>query len=346
MAEAQMEQLQRDLAGLREHLDEQAQAQNLRQENMARAINNAPHIEMVGFRPQTFTGMSDQDPRRWLQRFESYCQISNLQGQRKLEAFQLLLDGPAEIWYRGLALENRNNWVNTEQQFRNKFINANNLNWVKEQSLLTRVQGKNEKVETYIADIRVKCNQLNKTEDETKSIMIRGLLPNIRAFVIGQQPQNLDAAESKARLAESIENMKQANNSVNAIHTPVSGVSEVLGDVVGALRTQGKQIETLTQSMARINRGSAFSPQRTFVPRGGNADWCNRCNRRGHTVTNCYRFPHSNELTCYRCGFKGHVQSKCRMRPQNSPAPQMQTRQYQGNLRSPSPAVPGRGGRY
>ena len=60
--------------------------------------------------------------------------------------------------------------------------------------------------------MRQKCNQLQKSEIETKSIIFRGLLPEIKPFIIGQQPETLDDLEAKARLAESIESMKPRQN--------------------------------------------------------------------------------------------------------------------------------------
>ena len=70
--------------------------------------------------------------------------------------------------------------------------------WLKEQCLLNRVQSPWESVEVYMTDVRQKCGQLQKGEAETQTIILRGLLPEIKAFVIGQQPETLDDLKANA----------------------------------------------------------------------------------------------------------------------------------------------------
>ena len=102
----------------------------------------------------------------------------------------------------------KQNWDLLQEAFNHIYIDAKNLTWLKEQCLLNRVQSAQESVKVYITDVRQKCGQLQKGEADTKTIILRGLLPEIKAFVIGQQLDTLDDLEAKARLEESIESMK------------------------------------------------------------------------------------------------------------------------------------------
>ena len=101
--------------------------------------------------------------------------------------------------YNSLPEAVHGNWVQILEAFNQKYANANNLNWLKEHGLLDRVQGLNEIAEASIADVRQKRNQL--TIKEPEKIILRGLFPPIKAFVIGQQPANLEELEMEARLA-------------------------------------------------------------------------------------------------------------------------------------------------
>ena len=119
----------------------------------------------------------------------------------------MILEQAAEVWYNDLPQVVKNDWDRLEEAFNQKYIDGNNLNWVKEQDWYTRVQRKDESVESYIMDIRQKCHQLQKGDAETRSLIVRGLLPPIKAaFVLGQQPENSEELEEKTKLAETIEN--------------------------------------------------------------------------------------------------------------------------------------------
>ena len=116
-----------------------------------------------------------------------------------------MVEQAAEVWYNDLPQVVKNDRL--EKAFNQKYIEGNNLNWVKEQDLFTTVQRKGESVELYIMDIRQKCHQLQTGDAETRSLILQGLLPTIKAFVLGQQQENSEQFEEKAKLAETIENL-------------------------------------------------------------------------------------------------------------------------------------------
>ena len=112
--------------------------------------------------------------------------------QRKARIFRLMVEQVAEVWYNSLSEAMRENWQQLQEAFNQKYINANNLHWLKQPGLFARVQGHGESVESYITDVRLRCSQLQKGEGETRSIILRGLLPGIKAFVTCQQLADLE----------------------------------------------------------------------------------------------------------------------------------------------------------
>ena len=87
--------------------------------------------------------------------------------EKKLRIFHLIVESAAEVWFCGLTDGIKQNWDLLQEAFNHKYIDANNLTWLKEQCLLNRDQSPRKSVEVYITDVRQKCSQLQKGEAET-----------------------------------------------------------------------------------------------------------------------------------------------------------------------------------
>ena len=315
---------------------EAAQAENQNQLQMA-IQQRGPHPEVASFRPPTFKGLANEDADRWLKRFTSYADYCNMDNEKKSRAFRLMVDGAAEVWLNGLADAVKQDWDQLRAAFTEKYINANNVAWLKEQGLLARVQGRQEPVEVYITDVRQKCNQLQKGEMETKSIILRGLLPEIKAFVIGHQPETLDDLEAKARLAESIESMKpkpnydRVNMMQEAYDKNLGDLSKSISDLQETVRQQNRDIQFVKNNIRRREPSTRDPMQQPGFGRGFKP-FCQRCRRQGHTADNCVRRQQSTDVTCYNCSQRGHLKRQCPMllRRQPGRTPRGVPLNYQG----------------
>ena len=107
-----------------------------------------------------------------MKRFHNYTEFCGLDDRRKSRIFPLMVEQAAVVWYNDLPQVVKNDWGGLEEAFNQKYININNLNWVKEQDWFTRVQRKGESVESYIMDIRQKYHQLQKGDAETRSLIL------------------------------------------------------------------------------------------------------------------------------------------------------------------------------
>ena len=275
--------------GLQDELQQRLADQRIRQEAYHQEIQEAiqqrgPFPEANALRPSAFRGTASEDANRWLKRFISYVEYCNMNEQRKVRMFRLLLEGAAEVWYASLPDDVQ------QESFNEKFINANNLNWVKEQ----------------------RCNQLQKGEAETRSIILRGLLPNIKAFVIGHQPETLDDLESKARLAESVEKLKPREPQVDRINMlqenhlkRLEDLAKIIEQLQGTMNQQRRDMAFVKSSLSR-GRPNQGNP-------GGESFWpfCSRCKIYGHTIGNCVRRPQPGDLVCFRCNQRGDIKREC-----------------------------------
>ena len=334
-----IEQLKTQVQGLAHQNDQQGAAQEVNRERIQQAIRSN-QAEASSLRPSAFKGLASEDAGRWMTKFSNYSEFCNMNNQRKARIFPLMVEGAAEVWYNGLTDTVRGEWAQLLEAFNEKYVNANNLNWLKEQALFARVQGAGESVETYITDVRQKCNQLQKSEPETKSIILRGLLPAIKAFVIGQQPANLEELETKARLAESIENLKPKETTTDKVNLMQDTYNKSLGDLAksinsleGLVRQQGRDVQYMKSNF----RGQQFQRRPSFQNpnvTGNFRQFCRRCNRSGHNTDNCIRRPHPSDIVCYQCNRRGHVKQDCPQLKQRNPgrwnSPSGRSLNYQG----------------
>ena len=336
-----LDALRANMADLLARQEANGAAQEQNQGTLQRALQQrVSHPEVASLRPSNFKGLASEDADRWMGRFQSYAEYCNMDDQKKVRIFRLLVEGSAEVWLNGLEDAVKQNWGQLKEAFMEKYVNANNLTWLKEQGLLARVQDQKEAVEVYITDVRQKCNQLQKGEAETKSIILRGLLPEIKAFVIGQQPQTLDDLEAKAKLAESIENMKPKPN-----QDKVNMLQETYGKNFGELTKSLSALQDTVQQQSRdlqfvknniksqgfTRRSNPQQPSfgRNFKP------FCQRCKQYGHQTDNCVRRPQAGDTVCYNCNQRGHLKRQCpRLRRNQAEGRQRNHLNYQGASQS------------
>ena len=91
---------------------------------------------------------------------------------------------------------------------------------------------------------------------EAMTRLTRGLLSGITAFVIGQQPADLEEVELMAKLAESIENLKPkdvSSDRVNLIqdtyNKSLGGLSKAINNLEGMVQQQGRYVQFLNANM-------------------------------------------------------------------------------------------------
>ena len=75
------------------------------------------------FRTLTFSGLSKEDARSFLEKFLAQADLGKWNDDKKLRIFKLAMTDMAEIWHRELSEETRSDWSRLVAAFNKKFRN-------------------------------------------------------------------------------------------------------------------------------------------------------------------------------------------------------------------------------
>ena len=136
-------------------------------------------------------------------KFERFAKFYNWSNAKKLGAISLLLDGPALAWLHTQNPDTVNNYNNLVEALKSRF-GAQNLDFLFRQELYSRKQGPLEPLSLYTADIIKMCQRLSISDKDMMNIFINGLSSEIKNYVILNQPDSFEKAESLARLRDAV----------------------------------------------------------------------------------------------------------------------------------------------
>ena len=159
--------------------------------------------QVTVFKPRPFNGLPNEDLNEWLMKFERFAKFYNWSNAKKLGAISLLLDGPALAWLHTQNPDTVNNYNNLVETLKSRF-GAQNLYFLFRKELYSRKQGPLEPLSLYTADIIKMCQQLSISDKDMMNIFINGLSSEIKNYVILNQPDSFEKAESLARLRDAV----------------------------------------------------------------------------------------------------------------------------------------------
>ncbi len=183
---------------------------------------------MKYIQPTTFSGLNNENAREWLQRFEQYCKLKTIEGERKIMTFKLLLRNIAKCWLDNIDASEKDTWSKIKTKFETAYTSTSKQ-WLIAQQLEARKLKNNESCETYISDVLTTGNQLSLSEREMRQSLIRGLTPRLRAHVIQFNPDNLDDTVQRIYLGEMSMNLQSTNDNISCVHsaTPLAAVQKL-----------------------------------------------------------------------------------------------------------------------
>ena len=231
-------------------------------------------------------------------------------------SFRLLLTHNAELWFLSLDNATKADPNLLQTAFKEKFVSAQHLKWLKQQDLSTKNQGPDQTVEDYLGQIRAICYELSKSENETINIMTSGLIPAIRAEVIsGPEIVTADDVEKRAKLAELCLKLKNVGTKpkINITETQ-DQVEKLLHDTTHDLQQQVQDLAVIAteaqQNQSQPNfQDRSQSDQQTIVDHF--RPYCTYCNKLGHTQNYCFQRPLTGQIVCWNCNEEGHVRTNC-----------------------------------
>ena len=121
--------------------------------------------------------------------------------------------------------------------------------WRVRQALGQRRQLEKESVADYSYSLRTYCTRLNLPRAEWTQYFVQGLRPEIREYVVLQQPDNLEAAENFAKLKESVLSSSEKTPAVDVRQISV----QIVDELTKAVASKDKQIVAAASGHQGLN---------------------------------------------------------------------------------------------
>ena len=194
--------------------------------------------------PAPFKGDGSDSPTDWLQYFQRYVAFKQLPETAALPLFALLMRGPANIWFTTLTDAVRNDYGQVLAAFHTKYDPTPTSLWKRASDFWSRDQKSKESVEVYVSDMMKRASECRAADDMTQYAIIKGLRPEIRAYVLQQAPTSTAALLEAAKVAE------------DTVAPPAASLTEEVLEAIRRLETRS------TASIGEQRQQRSPSPRR------------------------------------------------------------------------------------
>ena len=211
-----------------------------------------------------FSGLSSEDPKKFLETFQSYSLLYNPEGDdaRKLAAFHLRLSGPALIWFQTISVpeDQAKTWKVVHDAFLTKYINIdNNPVLLAEAELFQQMTlAPSQPLEEYHSLLVEKGTRLEKSARDILPKFIAGLPQQLGFFVRARGPTDHTSALTEALVGEAhgYRLMTSEPPTVSSAMplVPTSRTSEVPKQASDGLAALQAQMAALAQKIDNIER--------------------------------------------------------------------------------------------
>ena len=151
--------------------------------------------------PSHFNGLplDSLEVEQFVTNISALTSLWKIQNPEKL--FPLFLKGPAYVWYASLDSQTKSDFTKLSTAFLERYRPSPILKFARVSQLFKERQG-TEKVLDFMDRIIHECHLVQLSEDIIQQILLNGLLPAIRTFVLQNQPQTVQKLKELAVLAE------------------------------------------------------------------------------------------------------------------------------------------------
>lgn len=269
-----------------------------------------------------YSGDSKDDLDSFISRFNDFSKLKDFNNEKSILALNACIQGHARIFLDTILAENKNSLVKIQQLLKENFEGPS-WEWAMESQLLNRKQQQSESLDSYVADIMLRCRQLKKSDKEMLSVFLRGLLPSLRAFVMSKQPVTFKDALDAARLGVAVEGTCRLNEATSTKVNVIQSREKV------QLQTSVDTLTNLVSHMAsrldRLEQLPSVSPQ---LWNKGPQSWDGNSQSgtkgpQSRVKSSQFRDEgprvrspgeqgqYQRTMICWRCGFNGHRQKNC-----------------------------------
>ena len=78
--------------------------------------------KVSAFQPTPFSGLSHESAQEFLNQFENYAKLSDLDDDEKIVVFNLLLRGLAKFWFEGLSVQDKQTFDAIKTRFKDTYL--------------------------------------------------------------------------------------------------------------------------------------------------------------------------------------------------------------------------------
>ena len=135
----------------------------------------------------------------WLKKFKRFCELQKRNDDDAVKMMPIFLTGVAENWFNGLSDEDSNS-TELLVKFKCRFSGLDNVTLRTETYQKCKMQP-GEDVEVYIDKLCRLGAQLGKSKEDIVVQAQLGLSDNIKAYVMGREPDSLEKVVKFARMA-------------------------------------------------------------------------------------------------------------------------------------------------
>jgi len=285
------------------------------------------------YAPPIFDGISP-DAEKWLAHMRRYTTYRQMSEADQLAAFPLFLKEAAIDWYDALEEDVQGDLEQLLDEFKTYFCPSALDHALRGESVFTRVQRPSERVRDYVAAVQKLARHMPHLDEQIiKYIVLRGLLPRTKAFVLAQRAETIPEILAAAKIAETAgiasaeaggDDLSEIKDEIRASRAEVRQLSSRMDRMTTNVVTprSPSPIRGYRDSPAR--RVTFGDPQPESSPRDG-APAFRRFQRgqprsRGRgTMSSCDRCGRTHggicpamNVHCFACGRRGHLKIRCR----------------------------------
>jgi len=194
-----------------------------------------------------FRGDECEDVHEFIRNYKRAGRLNGWSEVNLALGFTLYLKGHASGWFKTLPTPDEMTFDQLSAELTKHFASGAS-EWRVRQALGQRRQLEKETVADFSYSLRTHCARLNLPRSEWIHYFVQGLLPEIREYVVLQQPENLEAAENYAKLKESV----LANSVKLAAFYPKEVSAQILEELSKAAK--GKAVGAVGQTDPYVNK--------------------------------------------------------------------------------------------
>ncbi|RWS28096.1 hypothetical protein B4U80_07539, partial [Leptotrombidium deliense] len=275
----------------------------------------------------SFSNNASENIVEFLEKFETAAETNGWSAKAKLKKLEGALIGSAKDWFDVNIKDKNLQWKDVKQHMLDHFLPFDYEVFLM-QKLKDRKQSAFEPVTSFIDSMLNLIKKAEHPSEELKKIdlIVDGLLPEIREYIITVKPTTLIELEEHAKLKEkalksvSTSRYCQAVQRFGPVENPeMLALTNKMHDMEIKLKNYEKAIATLHDEKIPRKNEQTEQTSRTV----GGKPRCRDCGKVGHIAQRCFaRFSRQplniTQKQCYNCGDIGHFSRNC-PKPRNNP---------------------------